>query len=84
MGDLSFWQIAKTLASGPSPLITLDAQTEMTGAPSGTVALTARGRDVLAGRADHVKLNGIDRWLGGVHLTPRNDYRWDGRELLRA
>jgi hypothetical protein len=23
----------------------------------------------MAGEADHVALNGIDRWLGGVHLV---------------
>ena len=30
--------------------------------------LTEAGRDVLAQRADHIRLNGINRWLGGVHL----------------
>ena len=84
MGDLSFWQIAKTLASAPAPLIALDGPTAIEDAPKGTLAITGRGRDVLAGRADHVSLNGIDRWLGGVHLTPSNGYRWSGRELLRA
>lgn len=84
MGDLSFWQIAKTLASAPHPLITLDVTTEITDAPRSTLALTGAGREVLAGRADHIGLNGIDRWLGGVHLTPKTCYRWNGRELLRA
>ena len=32
------------------------------------LSLTAEGAAVLAGRADHVELSGIDRWLGGVHL----------------
>lgn len=43
------------------------------------VVLTSAGRAVIAGRADHARLNGIDRWLGGVHLQgvePR--WRWDG------
>jgi hypothetical protein len=31
--------------------------------------LTAAGARVLAGEADYVRLNGIDRWLGGVHLV---------------
>lgn len=43
--------------------------------------LTPSGEEVLAGRADHVTLNGIDRWIGGVHL--RGDWRWDeGLETL--
>ena len=41
-------------------------------------ALTEAGRDVLLGTTDAVKLNGIDTWLGGVHLQGRtNIWRWD-------
>lgn len=32
------------------------------------VRLTHTGRDVLEGRANQVDLNGIDEWIGGVHL----------------
>ena len=51
--------------------------------PGGEVAaatrlrLTAAGRRVLAGRADHVALNGIDRWVGGVHPQGAARWRWD-------
>lgn len=42
------------------------------------VEVTETGRDVLAGKADFVALNGIDRWLGGVHLLgPESQWRWD-------
>jgi hypothetical protein len=42
------------------------------------VALTEAGRRVLDGAADHVLLNGIDRWIGGVHLAGRSPrWRWD-------
>jgi hypothetical protein len=42
------------------------------------VALTEAGRSVLDGAADHVSLNGIDRWIGGVHLVGRSvPWRWD-------
>jgi hypothetical protein len=46
--------------------------------------LTAAGARVLAGEADHVELNGIDRWIGGVHLHGhRVPWRWDdGTETL--
>jgi hypothetical protein len=30
--------------------------------------LTEKGREVLAGTRDFVELNGIDLWLGGVHV----------------
>jgi hypothetical protein len=33
------------------------------------ITLTDDGSRVLEGRADRVALCGIDRWLGGVHLT---------------
>ena len=42
------------------------------------MALTDAGPRVLAGDADHVALNGIDRWIGGVHLPGREvPWRWD-------
>ncbi len=28
--------------------------------------------EILAGRANMIALNGLDDWLGGVHLTPGN------------
>jgi hypothetical protein len=39
--------------------------------------ITERGKAVLIGAADFVELNGIDAWLGGVHLTNDNLWRWD-------
>jgi len=44
---------------------------------STTVELTAEGRAVLAGEADRVELLGIDRRLGGTHVTTENAWRWD-------
>lgn len=46
--------------------------------------LTHIGERVLAGTADHVLLNGIDRWIGGVHLQGHDvPWRWnDGTETL--
>jgi hypothetical protein len=47
------------------------------------VALTELGHEVLTARADWVTTAGIDRWLGGVHLTTRACWRWDETEELR-
>jgi hypothetical protein len=42
------------------------------------VVLTELGKAILEGRADQVAVNGIDRWLGGVHLNgSKSRYRWD-------
>jgi hypothetical protein len=34
-----------------------------------TVATTAFGQKVLAGDTNNVQVNGIDDWVGGVHLS---------------
>ena len=43
--------------------------------------LTATGERTLRGEADRVELLGIDRWIGGTHITPDNTWRWDPAEL---
>ena len=89
MGDLSFWDIVQSMSDVPHPLVTVDAH-ERSGAlpesrlslPEGTLTITDTGRRVLAGRADHVALNGISRWLGGTHLSPGRVWRWTGSSFL--
>jgi hypothetical protein len=85
IGDSTFFDRLTPLASARVPLVTID------GAPAAgerrlqRVAITAAGRDELAGRADSVRLNGIDVWRGGVRLAGSDDspWRWDGqRETL--
>jgi Domain of unknown function (DUF1835) len=39
--------------------------------------LTGLGERVLDGREDRVALLGLDRWLGGTHLTAAAAWRWD-------
>lgn len=81
MGDATFWTILKRLARGRAPLISSDGSFEAGGAPSGTFRLTDAGRRVLHGRADYIALNGIDRWMGGVHLMDGR-YRWTGSTIV--
>jgi hypothetical protein len=81
MGDTSFWTIVRRLSEGPRPLVTAAVQPREGRLPSGTLALTTDGAAVLAGRSDHVALNGIDRWLGGVRLTSERLWRWTGSTL---
>ena len=82
MGDASFWTIVKGLAHGPHPLVRPDVRERPGRLPAGVMRITNSGRDVLSGRADQVALNGIDRWMGGVHLTPSRCWRWDGVRLI--
>ena len=82
MGDLSFWDTVKRMSDVAHPLIALDVQERPGRLPDGTIRITETGRAVLAGRADHVTLNGISRWLGGTLLTPARLWRWNGLSLL--
>jgi hypothetical protein len=85
MGDWSFYNILRRLASARTPLVTIDNLTDDVDLKALTVTLTDAGRDVIEGRQDAVALNGIDRWLGGAHLIgeDRSPWRWDGwRETL--
>jgi hypothetical protein len=77
LGDSALAHRIERLCGAPAPLL----------ARRGLgLALTPAGRAVLAGEADHVALNGIDRWIGGVHLRGREAaWRWDPeRARLRA
>jgi hypothetical protein len=50
------------------------------------VRLTDAGRSALAGELDAVATCGVERWMGGVHLTGRSTpWRWDdsSRRIVR-
>jgi len=87
IGDTSFWDAIGELARTTPALLDVSVPvTAMTDRlPDATIALTAEGREVLRGAADRVDLCGIDRWLGGVHLTGHGPvWRWDaGQQRLR-
>jgi len=83
LGDTFFFRAVARLGRARTPLLELDAshvdvRTKLT--------LTPAGERVLAGADDHVRLNGIDRWIGGVHLAgDEAPWRWDeGTEAIVA
>ena len=86
LGDAVFaWILERLGARASVPLAALDDGRPFAREGGGPalwrrrVALTDAGRAVLAGELDHVRANGIDRWLGGVHLCGRDArWRWDG------
>ena len=78
MGDTTFWTRVKGLAAGAHPLVEWDVAERYDQFPEGEVRITEAGRAVQEGRADSITLNGIDRWLGGVHLLgAESAWRWD-------
>ncbi len=87
LGDATFlWYLAR-LGDGADPLLRFADGSPLT---LGTIAeggeglwqreiiLTPLGDAVLSSRIDRVHHQGIDRWLGGVHLQSLNAvWRWD-------
>jgi len=70
-GDLSVYLRMAWLAAGPNPALVESPKNEFT--------ITHAGQQLLEGKADWTKLQGgVDRWLGGVHLTGEQpQWRWD-------
>jgi hypothetical protein len=90
MGDWSFWQYVFDLSQGPNPLVSRQdgrafvlpafstSATRQSAFLEQELLLTQQGRSVLAGQEDWMRLHGIDRWLGGVHLSSHEPaWRWD-------
>jgi hypothetical protein len=83
LGDTWCFDRMARLAHAPTPLLEkatskIDRHTRL--------RLTEAGRQVLDGHIDHVALNGVERWIGGVHLSGREvRWRWDeGTESIVA
>ncbi|HEV8494882.1 MAG TPA: hypothetical protein VGR76_21565, partial [Candidatus Angelobacter sp.] len=73
-GDLSVYLRMAWLAAGPNPALVES--------PKNEYRITDAGQQLLEGKADWIKLqNGVDRWLGGVHLTGQQpQWRWDSEK----
>jgi len=94
LGDAWFFRALTGLGVGPDRLVeTQDGDPLPPPPPLGDarafarlpLRLTDAGQRVLAGRDDRVALLGLDRWVGGTHLTPAAAWRWDPatRRLIR-
>ncbi len=95
MGDWSFWRVLDGLATGRVPLVQVvgggtfrypPSESSMSVFGRQRLALTEVGATVLDGGCDAVDVNGLDRWVGGVHLAQDNDWRRtpDGRLTKRS
>ena len=92
LGDSSFASYLVRMSDVEHPLVAFEGGEAITRAATHDqvrfwgrlVEITANGRDVLAGRADHVLLNGVDRWMGGAQLQGNEvPWRWDAdREVI--
>jgi len=86
LGDSQFWLALKRLIIAVEPLIevsdipqaSLDQPLTPEIARKAKFRLTPAGVAVLNNEVDSVTLNGIDQWLGGVHLEiSGRSWRWE-------
>jgi hypothetical protein len=93
LGDAWFYRALAALGRGRVRLVgTQDGEPLPAPPPLGdghafarlSLRLTAEGEQVLRGESDRVDLLGVDRWIGGTHVTPEKAWRWDpaARRLL--
>ena len=90
LGDTWFYRALSALGQGKARFIeTHDGAPLPSPPPLGDgrlfaelrLRVTATGEEALRGEADRVELLGIDRWVGGTHVTAGNTWRWDTDEV---
>jgi len=77
LGDTWFFRTLSTLGQGPNRLVSGDGASLPPPPPLGDgrtfarleLRVTQAGERVLRGEANRVELLGLDRWVGGTHLT---------------
>ena len=58
------------------PLLHLGPDTTSADPHMRSVTLTEFGEEVLAGQGNHLSVNGVDDWVGGVHLSSQHSNVW--------
>jgi hypothetical protein len=94
LGDAWFYRTLSALGQGDERLLeTMDGEPLPAAPPLSDgqeyawlqLRVTESGERVFRGEADRVELLGVDRWLGGTHVTPESGWRWDAdARVLRA
>lgn len=74
LADALCWRIMARLVRARTPLLEADPANAQIDART-RLRVTPAGHQVLRGATDHVAQSGVDRWIGGVHLTG-DDVRW--------
>ncbi len=84
LGDSQFWMSLRQMSDTGQPLLKIrngdasDVNFTAEKIHRTKFEITEVGTAVLGSEADFVDLNGLDAWLGGVHLNGKTDlWRWD-------
>jgi DNA-binding transcriptional MerR regulator len=90
LGDAWFYRALAALGAGKARLLETEDGEELPEPPPlgdgqeftrARLRLAKTGERVLEGEADRVELLGVDRWIGGTHVTPESGWRWDPAAL---
>jgi len=79
LGDSSFWILLNEFLGSSPELLTLSDREELdiTANPDNKLTISTIGKDVLSGERNWLDIIKLDKWIGGVHLTPANIWCWD-------
>lgn len=82
MGDVVFWGYIAQLLEGDNALLTLQSGQSLSlpVTEDQVFSLTEKGRQVLAGNYHWPGSGVLDRWIGGVHMTPDDCWFWDNEK----
>ncbi len=87
LGDAQFWIALRQLSDAQQPLLktsngdSSDLKLTPEKVRHTTFKMTEAGAAVLNGQADFVDMNGLNVWLGGVHLSGKRDlWRWEDQK----
>ncbi|MDB5864454.1 MAG: hypothetical protein JWO70_2260 [Betaproteobacteria bacterium] len=89
MGDTGYWNVLRGLADASRPALRIHERGDMPRESNRhwQVELLPFGEDLLRNRADWLKANTVERWVGGVRIDSRDRSNWrfdDARgEVLR-
>ena len=86
LGDTWFFRTLALLGAGRNRLVATERGEPLPAPPPNGdrgaftglgLRLTRAGERVLEGAADRVALLGVDRWVGGTHVSTGSPWRWD-------
>jgi hypothetical protein len=81
LDEIVFWQLIARMSMVERPLLFTDAEpewfrtTNLNKLKRSKIRLTALGKEVLYGRQDWLQISGVNKWIGGVHITEGKVWR---------
>jgi hypothetical protein len=86
LGDSSFWAVLEQLSGSAQALLQLPEGVKLTmpSKPDQVLSVKTLGLEVLSGKRNWLEIEGINRWVGGVHLTHENTWCWDSKAASLA